>query len=56
MVTGPTNPRKSAVALLLLVNGYLTLREITFWKDDVTLWTPDDPGTRRLDIECKLHG
>lgn len=27
------------LTVLLLVNGYLTLREIAFWKDDVTLWT-----------------
>lgn len=29
----------SAVALLLLTNTYLTVRDIAFWKDDVTLWT-----------------
>lgn len=29
----------AGVAVLLLVNGYLTVREISFWKDDVTLWT-----------------
>ncbi|MBI5483418.1 MAG: tetratricopeptide repeat protein [Deltaproteobacteria bacterium] len=29
----------STVTVLLLACGYLTVREIAFWKDDVTLWT-----------------
>ena len=29
----------AGVVLMLLFNGYLTVREISFWKDDVTLWT-----------------
>lgn len=29
----------SGVALILFVNVYLTVRDISFWKDDVTLWT-----------------
>jgi tetratricopeptide (TPR) repeat protein len=29
----------AAMILLLFVNGYLTVREMSFWRDDVTLWT-----------------
>ncbi|WP_243371773.1 hypothetical protein [Geotalea sp. SG265] len=29
----------AAMAVLVLTNAYLTVREIAFWKDDVTLWT-----------------
>jgi len=29
----------AAVALILCVSAYVTVREISFWKDDVTLWT-----------------
>lgn len=27
------------IALILSISGFLTVREISFWKDDVTLWT-----------------
>lgn len=27
------------VILIIAVNAYLTVREISFWKDDITLWT-----------------
>ena len=38
------------VALLLSLNGFLTVREISFWKDDVTLWT------RVIDLSPHVSG
>lgn len=40
----------TGAAMVLLVNGYFTIRQIAFWKDDVTLWS------RAIDLQPHSTG